>query len=204
MNAPQRTEEWLIERAGHCTASRASDVLAKIKNGEASERRKYRIQVVTERLTGVPVQGFVNASMQWGIDTEDPAKAAYEEETGDLIQSVGFLKHPTIAWVGASPDGLLGNDGLIEVKCPDSTTHLEWMAGEKVPPRHVAQIQFQLWVTGRQWCNFTSYDPRFPENLRLFTVRAERDNDYIKNLEAEVRAFLEEADALHKKLLRRT
>lgn len=163
-------------------------------------RRKYRIQVVTERLTGIPVASFQNAAMLWGTQTEPFAREAHEAETGDLVQRVGFIKHPTIAWVGASPDGFIGDDGLIEIKCPESTTHLEWMDAARVPPEHIPQIQFQLWVTGRQWCDFVSYDPRFPEDLRLFTVRVKRDDKYIENLAAEVCNFLAEADALYLRL----
>jgi putative phage-type endonuclease len=200
VSAPQGSEAWFAERAGHCTASRASDVLARIKVGEAAERRKYRIQVVTERLTGIPVQGFQNAAMAWGTQTEPQAREAYEAETGELVQQVGFIKHPEIVWVGASPDGCIGDDGLLEIKCPESTTHLEWMDAERLPPKHVAQVQFQLWVTGRQWCDFVSYDPRFPEALRLFTLRVKRDDKYIENLAGEVCNFLAECDALYLRL----
>ena len=198
---PQGSPEWLAERAGHVTASKASDVLAKIKSGEAAVRRKYRIQVVTERLTGAPVQGFQNAAMLWGTQTEPFAREAYEADTGDLVDQVGFLKHPSVAWVGASPDGLLGTDGLIELKCPESTTHLGWMEEDRVPPEHIPQIQFQMWVTGRKWCDFASYDPRFPDHLRLFIKRIERDETYIAMLETEVRAFLAEVDKLYARLM---
>jgi putative phage-type endonuclease len=200
MSAPQNTPEWLSERAGHCTASRVNDVQAKIKTGEAATRRKYRIQLCAERLTGIPTQGYQNAAMQWGTDTQPSAQIAFEAESGLLIQDVGFIKHPTIAWVGASPDGCIDDDGLVEYKCPESTTHLEWMDRGTVPSEHVAQIQFQLWVTGRQYCYFVSYDPRFPEHLRLFTVLVKRDDKYIENLAAEVCNFLAEVDALYLKL----
>lgn len=202
MNAPaQGTSEWLAERAGHCTASRASDVLAKIKSGEAATRRKYRIQVCTERLTGVPVTGYQNAAMQWGTATEPDARSAYEAQTGVLVDQVGFIKHARLAWVGASPDGCIRPDGLVEIKCPESTTHLDWMTQERVPPEHIPQIQFQLWVTGRQYCDFVSYDPRFPEKLRLFIVRAERDDKFIETLETEVCQFLNEVDSLLARLI---
>ena len=200
MSAPQGSEAWFAERAGHCTASRAADVLARIKAGEAAVRRKYRIQLVTERLTGIPVSGYQNAAMQWGTQTEPYGREAYEVETGAMVQQVGFLKHPEVAWCGASPDGCVDDDGLIEIKCPESTTHLEWMDAERVPPEHVAQIQFQLWVTGRKYCDFVSYDPRFPEPLRLLIVRAKRDEKYIENLAAEVCNFLADVDALHYRL----
>jgi len=200
MSAPQGSEAWLAERAGHCTASRAADVIAKIKAGEAATRRKYRVQLCTERLTGIPVSGYQNAAMLWGTQTEPEARSAYEEATGELVTQVGFLKHPTLAWVGASPDGCIGDDGLIEIKCPESTTHLEWRLEDRVPPEHVPQIQFQLWTTGRQYCDFVSYDPRFPEHLRLFIVRMKRNEEYIAMLAAEVQRFLSEVDAMLEQL----
>lgn len=200
MNAPQRTEEWFAERLGCCTASRASDVLARIKTGEAAVRRKYRIQLCTERLTGLPTASYQNAAMQWGTMTEPEARMAFEAERGAWVEEVGFIKHPEIAYCGASPDGTIGEDGLIEIKCPESTTHLDWTEQKRIPPEHIPQIQFQLWVTGRKWCDFVSYDPRFPERLRLFVVRAERDEKYIENLASEVCNFLAEVDALQQRL----
>jgi putative phage-type endonuclease len=203
MNAPQRTDAWFAERAGHCTASRAADVLAKIKSGEAALRRKYRLNLVTERLTGNPVTGYQNAAMIWGTQTEPEARMALEATTGALVQEVGFIKHPTIPWVGCSPDGVIGDDGLLEIKCPESTTHLEWLEQNRVPPEHIPQLQFQLWVTERKWVSFASYDPRFPPGLQLFIVRVERDEDYIKQLHADVCAFLLEVEGMVERLLKR-
>lgn len=203
MNAPQRSEAWLAERCGCATASRFSDVLARIKTGEAATRRKYRMQLVTERLTGNPVQGYVNSAMQWGTETEPEARAAYEAERGVLVQETGFVKHPSMAWCGGSPDGTLEDDGLIEIKCPESTTHLEWMTNGVVPPEHVPQIQGQMWVTGRQYVDFVSYDPRFPAHLQLFVVRVERDENYIDSLAVAVGDFLREVHAMHSKLMER-
>jgi len=203
MNAPQRTEEWLKDRVGHCTASRFSDVLAKIKSGEAEGRRKYRIQLVTERLTGNPTTGYQNAAMQWGTQTEPEARMAYEAHTGVIVNETGFIKHPSIAWCGASPDGLIGDDGMLELKCPESTTHLEWMEHGKAPSKHLPQIQGQMAVTGRRWVDFASYDPRFPEGLQLFVVRVPRDDAYIKTLESEVMDFLAVAEEMLQRLLLR-
>ncbi len=203
MNAPQRTEEWLSERAGHATASRFSDVTAKIKTGEAATRRKYRMQLVTERLTGNPVSGFQSSAMLWGTMTEPEARMAYEEKTGEIVCETGFIKHSEIAWCGASPDGEIGQGGMVEIKCPESTTHLEWMESGKAPAEHIPQIQGQMWVTGRKWVDFVSYDPRFPAGLQLFVVRVPRDDEYIKTLEAEVRTFLDEVDGMVKRLLER-
>lgn len=201
MNAPQRTEAWLQERIGHCTASQFSDVLSKIKTGEAATRRKYRIKLITERLTGMPVQGYVNAAMQWGTQTEPEARMAYEALRGALVEETGFLKHPRMAWCGASPDGLVGDDGMVEIKCPESTTHLEWMDGHAVPAEHIPQIQGQMLVTGRKWVDFVSYDPRFPAHLQLFVVRVPRDEEYIQKLEAEVSRFLAEVNTSYNALM---
>lgn len=192
MSAVQGSAEWLAERAGHATASRACDILAKIKTGEAMSRRKYRLQIVTERLTGIPVSGYKNAAMQWGNDTEPYARAAYEIKTGTACQEAGFIKHPSIEWVGMSPDGLIDDDGLLEIKCPESTTHLDWLEQRRAPPEHVPQMQFQMWVSGRQWVDFVSFDPRFPSHLQLFSHRVNRDNAFIKEIEIEVIQFLAE------------
>jgi putative phage-type endonuclease len=151
MSAEQGSPEWFEERLGHATASKASDILAKIKTGEAATRRKYRIQLTTERLTKKPTVGFQNAAMQWGTEQEPFARMAYAAQTGADVEQVGFVKHGKMLWCGASPDGLVGVDGMIEIKCPESTTHLEWLEQNRVPPEHVAQIQFQLWVTGHSW-----------------------------------------------------
>lgn len=190
MNAPQRTDEWHMERLGCATASRFSDAIAKIKTGEAATRKKYRIQLVTERLTGRPVMGYQNAAMMWGTQTEPEARMAYEEQRGVIVREVGFIKHPRLPWCGASPDGLIADDGMLELKAPESTTHVEWMESGKVPPEHIPQIQGQMAVTGRKWVDFASYDPRFPEALQLFIVRVERDDAYIKKLEQDITDFL--------------
>lgn len=201
MNAPQGTDAWLVERCGCATASRAADVMARIKTGEAATRRKYRVQLLTERLTGNPVQGYVNAAMQWGTQTEPAGREAYEAECGELVEQVGFLKHPDLKWVGASPDGMVGRDGMLEIKCPESTTHLEWLDGHRVPPEHLPQIQFQMWVTGRAWVDFVSFDPRFPPHLQLFICRAPRDEAYIGGLQAEVIRFLREVETSYNALM---
>ena len=204
MNAPaQGTPEWLAMRAGHCTASRFKDVLAKIKTGEAATRRNYRVQLVTERLTGRPCESYTNAAMEWGTCTEPRAREAYEELTGELVVQAPFIAHPTVPWCGGSPDGFIGDDGVIEIKCPyQSTVHVEtWQSG--MPTEHVAQCQGILFVTGRRYVDFVSFDPRMPEHLQLYRQRIERDDDYIKALEAEVRVFLRECDQLYEKLMAR-
>lgn len=199
----QGTPEWLAARAGHATASRFADVLATVKVGEAAGRRNYRTQLVTERLTKLPCDTYTNTAMQWGTDQEPVAREAYEAETGDIVAEVGFLPHPAIAWAGASPDGLVGIEGLIQIKCPyQSTVHVETLRGG-MPSEHRAQVQGELWVTGRAWSDFVSFDPRMPEKLRLYRERIARDNDYIAKLQAAVLLFLKEVDALHNELLSR-
>lgn len=203
MNAPQGSEAWLLAKAGRCTASRFADVLAKIKTGEASSRRNYRLQLVTERLTDRPVDGYKNAAMEWGGEQEAFARDAYEARTGVLVDLSEFIRHPDVAWSGCSPDGLVGDDGLIEIKCPYvSTVHVETMLSGGHPSEHKAQIQGSLWITGRQWCDFVSFDPRMPERLQLYVFRVVRDEEYIKALEAEVKKFLAEVDELTAKLMR--
>lgn len=195
MNAPQGSNEWLIERAGCATASCFDAVLAKVKTGEASTRRKYRMRVVTERLTGLPSPSFTNAAMQWGKEQEPYARMAYEAKTGRLAIEAPFRKHHAIDWVGASPDGEVEDDGLLELKCPESQTHVDYLTAGVAPSDYMAQMQGQMWVTGRQWCDFASFDPRMPKGLRLFLVRVPRDEKYIAALEAEVIRFLAEVES---------
>ena len=202
IDVPQGTEEWRKARAGHATGSCFADILAKIKSGEAADRRKYRIKLVTERMTGVPIDGgFKSAAMQWGTDTEALARTAYEAATGEPCIQTGFHLHPTIEWVGCSPDGLVGDDGLAQFKCPESHTHVAWLLDGVLPSEHRAQVQGELWVTGRAWCDFVSFDPRFPASHQLLIVRVQRDEEYISNLEREVKVFLREVDQLHSRLL---
>jgi putative phage-type endonuclease len=195
--------EWLQERCGKATASRFSDVMAKVKVGEAATRRRYRMQLVTERLTGIPVEGYKNAAMVWGNEQEPFARIAFEATQGVIIKQSGFVAHQSIQNCGASPDGLIEEDGLLELKCPESTTHIEWMEGGKAPSEHIAQMQGQMAVTGRKYVQFASYDPRFPPSLQLFVVRVDRDPAYIEKLEKEVTAFLSEVDAMCERLLKR-
>lgn len=200
----QGSEEWFAARVGHCTASRFSDVLAKIKTGEAASRRNYRVQLVTERLTGVPVEGYQNAAMAWGNEQESAARMAYEALTGEVVEEAGFIQHPKIGWCGGSPDGLVGDSGGVEIKCPFvSTVHVETVLAGEVPSEHVVQIQGCMAVTGRRWFDFVSFDPRMPANLQLFVVRVARDEEYIARLESEVRQFLSEVEAMTELLRRR-
>lgn len=197
----QGTQEWYAARLGKVTASRIRDVVAKIKTGEAAARRDYRIQLVTERLTGQKEASYTSPDMQWGTDTEPMARAAYEAETGNLVAEVGMIDHPTIDMTGASPDGLVGAEGMLEIKCPKTATHLQTLMDGKAPTQYIPQMQWQMACAGRQWVDFVSYDPRLPEQYQLFIVRVQRDNEIIANIEKEVVAFLQEVDATIEGLL---
>ena len=189
----QRTDEWFAARIGKVTASRVADVIAKTKSGYGAGRANYLADLVVERLTGQKAQGFSNAAMEWGTEQEPNAKAAYSAKTGILVEEVGFIDHPTVAMSGASPDGF-AEEGLIEVKCPNTSTMLEWILDGEVPSKHIPQLQWQMACTGRPWCDFVSFDPRLPERLQLLVVRVPRDDDYIAMLETEVKKFLAELD----------
>jgi len=189
----QRTDEWFAARIGKVTASRVVDVIAKTKSGYGVGRANYLADLVVERLTGQKAQGFSNAAMEWGTEQEPHARAAYSAKTGILVEEVGFIDHPTVAMSGASPDGF-AEEGLIEVKCPNTSTMLEYILDGKPPQKYVTQMQWQMACTGRPWCDFVSFDPRLPERLQLLVVRVPRDDDYIAMLEAEVKKFLAELD----------
>jgi putative phage-type endonuclease len=190
----QGTEEWFTIRIGKVTASRVADVIAKTKTGYSATRDNYMAQLVCERLTGQKSESFTNAAMQHGTDTEPLARAAYEALRDVLVDEVGFVPHPTIEMAGASPDGLVGEDGLLEIKCPNTATHIETLLSQSVPGKYNTQMQFQMACTGRQWCDFVSFDNRLPEELQLFVKRVPRDNEFIKQMEDEVVKFLNELD----------
>lgn len=188
----QGTEEWKLARCGRATASRFSDILATLKSGgESASRRNYRAELVVERLTGVPVEGFVSAEMKFGTENEPYARIALEA-TGVIVHQVGFIAHPEIM-AGASPDGLVNDDGVVEIKVPNTATHIETLL-KGMTPDHIAQVQGQLWITGRALCLFVSYDPRMPERMQLYAQMVKRDDTYIEKLEKEVRKFLGEVD----------
>ena len=190
----QRTDEWFEARRGKATSSRFADVMAKIKSGEAATRRNYRAQLVVERLTGTVAESYTNAAMQWGTDTEPLARAEYILKTGYNVEEVGFMAHPEIE-AGASPDGLVEDDGLLEIKCPDTATHIQYLKNpESAVNKYLPQMLGQLWITGRKWCDFVSFDPRMPENSQLLVVRVERADESIAELEAEIKEFLKGVD----------
>lgn len=191
----QRSAEWYAMRCGKVTASRVADVVAKIKNGYSASRANYAAQIIVERLTGTVAESYVSEPMQFGIDNEAEARDAYCFYQGVSVEPAGYVDHPTIPMAGASPDGYVGDDGLVEIKVPNSATHIDTLLGKSVPGRYVTQIQFQLACTERKWCDFVSYDPRMPEHLRLFVQRVHRDDEAIAHLEAETRSFLMHVDA---------
>jgi putative phage-type endonuclease len=193
----QRSPEWFAIRLGKLTASKMRDAISfKKDKTETADRAKYRMQLVCERLTGSPTPSFSNRAMEWGIEQEQAARVAYEVKTGEFVTEVGFVDHPVIVGLGASPDGLVGDDGAVEIKCPESLTHLTWMTEGKVPDDHKAQMATQLACTGRKWCDFVSYDPRFPAGLDLFIVRYEPTYDELADLLEKAVQFLIEVDAI--------
>lgn len=193
----QGSPEWFAARAGKATASRIADIIAKTKSGPSASRKNYAAQLVCERLTGTVEETFTSKEMAWGTEKEPEARAAYAflYADGQEVTTAGFVDHPTIAMAGASPDGFVGTDGLIEVKCPNSATHIETLLGKSVPGKYVTQMQWQMACTGRAWCDFISYDPRLPDHLQLFVQRVPRDPKFIIELETEVSAFLREVSA---------
>ena len=200
---PQGSAEWLKSRAGKVTASRVSDVMAKIKTGESAARRDYRAQIVAEILTGRPQEdGFINSAMQWGTEQEPYARSAYEVASDLMVDTVGLVLHPAIDRAAASPDGLAG-DGLLEIKCPKTATHLQYLLDGVVPKQYQPQMLWQMACTERPWCDFVSFDPRLPAELQLLVVRFERDDKRIKEMEDEVIAFLKEVDETINKLKER-
>jgi putative phage-type endonuclease len=187
----QRTEEWFSARLGKVTASRVADVLAKIKSGESASRKNYKMELVVQRLTGKAGESFTNAAMEWGTEQEPFARMAYEAHTSTFVKEEGFVDHPTIEGFGCSPDGIVG-EGLIEIKAPNTANHIETVLDNKAPSKYIPQMQCQMAVTGAKWCDFVSFDPRVPEDLQLFVVRVERDQEYIDSMEVEVKQFLSE------------
>jgi len=196
----QRSEEWRAARCGKVTASRLAEAIARTQKGWGASRDNYKAELVVERLTGIPNEGYTNPAMRHGTETEPEAREAYSFRQDVDVVEVGFVDHPQIEMSGASPDGLIGEDGLLELKCPQTATHIATLLGQSVPAKYLTQIQWQLACTGRAWCDFASYDPRLPESMRLFVQRVQRDDDEIKRLEALVVDFLGEVDETVAKL----
>lgn len=196
----QRSPEWFKEKLGKVSASRIADVVARTRTGYAASRANYMAQLVCERLTGKQAESFSNAAMEWGVEQEGPARDAYSAKVGELVTEVGFISHPTIPMAGASPDGLVGNNGCVEIKCPSTATHIEYLFDREPPQKYFYQMQWQMACTGTEWCDWVSYDPRLPAELQLLVVRIPRDTDCITILEKEVSEFLAELDGKVSKL----
>lgn len=191
---PQGSPGWLAARCGVASASRFAAIMATIKSGEAAERRNYRTDLVVERLTGRPVEYFASAAMKQGTEREPLARQAYEVHSGNLVEQVGFFRLEDLD-AGASPDGLIDDLGGLEIKCPERSAHLRYLQQDMEPPEYTWQIQGGMWITGRHWWDFVSWNPDFPEHLQLIVRRIKRNDEAIKRLEAEVRKFLAEVDA---------
>jgi len=190
----QGTDEWLAERAGKVTASRISDLMAKTKTGVSASRANYGAQLIAERLTGTPASSFSNTAMQWGTDTEPQARAMYALTSGDEVEETGFHHHPEIDMSGASPDGLVAADGLVEIKCPNTATHISTLRGAGIDKKYLLQMQWQMACTDRVWCDFVSFDPRLPDSMQMFVKRIMRDEPLLFEIEEAVKVFLGEID----------
>jgi putative phage-type endonuclease len=191
---PQHSPAWFAARVGKVTASRVADVVARTKTGYGAGRANYMAELIAERLTGEPAEKFRSPAMEWGTMHEGQAREVYAFRTGLDVTETGFVAHPKLAMTGASPDGLVGESGLVEIKCPNTATHLDTLLSGAVPEKYVTQMLWQMACTGREWCDFVSFDPRLPGPMRLFVKRVERDAERIMELEAEVGTFLAELD----------
>lgn len=191
----QGSAEWIAARLGKLTASRMADAIAKTRSGWGASRDNLKATLIAERLTGIPQDTYTNAAMQHGIDTEPEARLIYELSLDVTVQQIGFVAHPEIAWCGASPDGLVGEAGLIEIKCPNTATHIDTLLYGVIPDKYIIQMQFQMACTERAWCDFVSFDPRLNERLRLWVKRITRDDKRIAELERQAVEFLAEVDS---------
>jgi putative phage-type endonuclease len=192
-NLEQRSDEWFAVRCGKVTASRVSDVIAKTKSGWGASRANYMAQLIAERLTGEVADSYSNSAMQWGIDHEDEARVAYEFYENAKVQEIGFVRHQDLE-SGASPDGLVGDDGLIEIKCPNTATHIQTLLDQKIPQKYETQMLWQMECTERKWCDFVSFDPRMPEDLKGYVKRFERDDKRLDEIRTMVADFIGELE----------
>ena len=189
----QRTEEWFAARCGKVTASRVADIIAKTKTGASASRENYLAQLVCERLTGKPAESYSNAAMIHGTETEPYARAAYESRMDILVTEVGFIDHPWIPLSGASPDGLAA-EGMVEIKCPNTATHIDTLLSRTVPAKYITQMMWQIACADRPWCDFVSFDPRLPERHQLFIKRINYDPEMANLLENSIIQFLGDVD----------
>lgn len=201
----QGTPEWLAIRCGKITASKIKDVMSKAKtgNGESITRKNYRMQLIAERLTGCVAESYTNAAMAWGVQFEPEARTAYEFISGHTVEQIAFADHPTIDMAGCSPDGILPDGAIWEAKCPLTANHIQWMLDGGVPAEHQLQMLWQIEVMDAPYGIFTSYDPRLPFDLQLYTARMERDDSRIEGIRAEVKRLNEDIEATISKLRNR-
>jgi putative phage-type endonuclease len=190
----QLSEEWFAIRCGKVTASRMGDLMATTRNGYGASRATYMGELIAERLTGKPAERFQSEAMKWGVDNEPHANSAYVFFKDVQIEPVGFVPHPSIENSGASPDGLIGDDGMVEIKCPITATHIDTLITDTIAVRYIYQMQWQMACTGRQWCDFVSFDPRMPPSMQMYCKRITRNPKTIAELEASVKDFLRELD----------
>jgi putative phage-type endonuclease len=191
----QRSPEWYAARLGKVTASRVADVMAKTKSGYGASRANYMAELLCERLTGQKTDSFVSAEMQRGTELEAQARDGYAFLNDVKVGEGGFFDHASIPMFGASPDGLIGTDGLVEFKCPNTATHIDYLLSQSVPGKYQTQMQAQMACTGRAWCDFVSFDPRLPDYLQFFVKRVQRDDAFIAAMLTEIAAFLAELSA---------
>jgi len=190
----QGSPEWFQMRLGKVTASRVADILAKTKTGPSASRQNYLIELAIQRTTGIIQESYSNSAMEWGTQTEPQARVAYEITTNNFVDKVAFIDHPSIKWFGCSPDGFVSDRGLLEIKCPNSATHWEYFKSKKPPQKYFIQMQAQIAVTNKDWCDFVSFDPRMPDRSQLLIVRVDRDEAFIAEMEAEIKKFLDEVE----------
>ena len=196
----QGSPEWFSARLGKATASKITDILATLKTGEAASRKNYRVELVCERLTGLKAEGYTNSHMERGTALEPIARALYEFKQDVVVDEIGFVIHPDMEMSGASPDGLIGEDGLVEIKCPTAGNHVDTILSGKSPSKYYAQMQWQMACTNRLWCDFVSYCPEVGDKLALFVTRVHRDDAWIVETEMAVSKFLIEVSELTQQL----
>lgn len=196
IDVEQGSPEWKQARLGKVTASRMHDLMAKTKTGYSTSRANYAAELIAEILTGSPAEKYTNAAMDWGTANEAAARNLYVFMTGHPVQKVGLVMHPTISDACASPDGLvMDGDGLVEIKCPNTATHIDTLLGAPIDGKYIKQMQWQMRCTDRAWCDFVSYDPRMPGEMQIHIERVTRDDGLIQDMENEATKFIAEINA---------
>lgn len=200
IDCEQGSPEWHAARCGVVTASRVADLMAKTKSGWSASRANYAAELIAERLTGAVAESYCSPAMQWGRDHEAEAARIYAFERGIELSPIGFVLHPTVNRSGCSPDRMAGDDGLIEIKCPNTATHIDTLLGASIDGKYIKQMQWQMACTGRAWCDFVSFDPRLPVEMQQHVTRVVRDEAFIAEIADAVRDFIAEIDAREAKL----